>query len=120
MKKIIFSTLISIATLLVLSIITSITFSLLQYYKAIKINPYLLQVISLALFLISGMIFGLINKKQGMLGSIIFILVYVIFVLIFDVFTKSHETVNLYFLFVIGKCLAYMIGAILSVNIKRH
>lgn len=120
MKKIILSTVISIISLLVLALISSLVISLLQYNKSIKINEYIIQLISIFLFLISGMVFGLINKKQGLLGSIIFILVYIIFVLIFNVFIKSNNTMPLYFLFVMGKCLAYIIGSIISVNLRKN
>lgn len=120
MKKIIISTLVSIITLFVLSFLSSILVAFLQYGKGVKINPYLIQGISIVIFLISGMIFGLINKKQGLIGSIAFILVYLIFILIFDVFNKTHEVPKLYFLFIIGKCIAYSAGAIISVNIKKR
>ena len=119
MKKIIISTLISIITLLVLTLITSLVVSVLQFNNGIKISPYLIEIISLVLFMISGLVFGLINKKQGLLGSILFILVYLVFVLIFDVILKTHDTYKLYFLFVIGKCVSYCIGAVLSVNLRH-
>lgn len=120
MKKIFLSNIISIISLLVLTFIASLLISIFQYYDILKVNPYVMIIISLLIFLISGMIYGFINKKQGLLGSIVFILVYFIFILIFDVILKTKHQSNLYFLFVILKCLTYMIGSILSVNLKRN
>ncbi len=120
MKKIILSSLLSMITLVLLSLISAIVVSYLQYNQGMKINMYVIQAISILFFLLSGMVYGFINKKQGLLGSFVFILVYLIFILIFDVFTKSHEVPKLYFLFILGKCVAYSMGAIISVNLKRH
>lgn len=120
MKKIILSIFISIITLVLLSFISAVIISYLQYNKGVKINSYVIQALSILFFLFTGMIYGFINKKQGLLGSAIFILVYLIFILIFDVFTKSHEVTKFYSLFIMGKCIAYSAGAIISVNLKRH
>ena len=118
MKKIIISSLLSIVCLIVLTSITSLIISLMQF-NGVKVAPFIIEIISLLLFLISGFIFGLINKKQGLLGSIVFILVYLLFVLIFDVILKINDNNKFYFLFVIGKSISYCIGAVLSVNLKR-
>ena len=120
MKKIILSSLISILSLVVLSCIFALSLSLLHFHKGVKLNYYVIETISIILFLFAGMIFGLINKKQGLIGSIIFVLVYFIFTLIFDVFMKNHHVDSFYFLFIIGKCLAYIFGSILSVNIVKR
>ncbi len=120
MKKFILALLISIISLLTFSIITSSIVAYLQYGKDIKINMYLLQAISIILFLISGLIFGLINKKQGLFGALAFILVYVIFVFIFNILSKPENIQTYYFLFIIGKCLFYSLGCVVGVNIRRH
>lgn len=119
MKKFIISMCCSIITLFLLSLVSSIIIATLKFNKSINTNYYLIQFISIVIFLISGMIFGLTNKKQGLLGSITFILVYLIFVLIFDVFNKSADLHKLYFLFVISKCLSYSAGSIIGVNIRH-
>lgn len=119
MKKLFFSLFFSIMTLLLLSLLTSIIIANLHYNKSIKLNYYIIQIISIILFFISGVIFGLINKKQGLLGSCLFILVYMIFVLIFDVLIKSNQLDKNYFLFVLAKCISYSFGSVLIVNIKH-
>ena len=119
MKKIILSLAISICSLLIMTLICSVIVSYLQYNKSIQINPYIIQVISIIFFLLSGMIFGFINKKQGLIGSMLFILVYLIFVLIFDVFNKTATLHKLYFLFIIGKCISYSAGSIIGVNLRH-
>lgn len=118
MKKLILSNTISIISLFLLSILFSLTLSLLNYYKGFVLNEIIIQCISIVLFMISGLIFGLINKKQGLLGSIVFILVYLLFVLIFDVIKQNHNIPSYYFIFIIGKCISYTLGCILGVNIK--
>lgn len=119
MKKIIISTLISSCFLILTSLITSIIVSILQYSNGIKVNPYLIQFISIVLFMLAGFIFGLINKKQGLLGSLLFILVYLLVVIIFNCIDKTNRY-NLYFLFIFIKCISYTIGSILAVNLKKH
>ena len=119
MKKLFISSFISIISLFILTLISSLIISLLKYNKSIDVPYYLVQFISIVLFLISGIIFGLINKKQGLLGSIVFILVYLIFVLIFDVFNKTATLHKLYFLFIIGKCISYSAGSIIGVNLRH-
>ena len=119
MKKIIISTLISITFLVIASLICSIVVSYLQYFKSVKINNYVIQIISILFFILSGMIYGFINKKQGLLGSILFILVYIFALIIFN-FIDKNEKHNMYYFFVFSKCFAYMIGAIISVNIVKR
>ena len=119
MKKLFISSFISIISLFILTLISSLIISLLKYNKSIDVPYYLVQFISIVLFLISGILFGLINKKQGLLGSIVFILVYLIFVLIFDVFNKTATLHKLYFLFIIGKCISYSAGSIIGVNLRH-
>lgn len=117
MKKIILSSLLSIFILVVLSIITSIIFSYINYNNGIKISLYIVNIVSIVIFLISGFSFGIINKKQGLLGSILFILVYLLFVLIFNLISKEKHN-SAYFIFVICKALTYSIGSIIGVNFK--
>ena len=119
MKKTLISTSISIIFLLVVSLLTSIAVSILQYNSGVKVNPYLIQFISIVVFLLAGLIFGLINKKQGLIGSLLFILVYLLVVIIFNSIDKTNRY-NLYFMFIIIKCISYMIGSILGVNIRKH
>ena len=119
MKKSIISTTISICFLILSSLIISTIVSILQYNNGIKVNPYLIQFISIVLFLLSGLIFGLINKKQGLIGSLLFILVYLLIIIISNIFDNT-TSYKLYFLFVIIKCISYMIGSILGVNLRKH
>lgn len=120
MKKNLLSISFSIIALLILVTITSFIFSLIHYKIGISINKYVVISISTILFFIAGFIYGLINKKQGLLGSLIFILVYIIYCLI-DIFaTNKGDFDNVIILFIAGKCVAYTCGAILGVNIKKH
>ena len=119
MKKIIFSLLISICSLILMTILSSVLISFLQYNKGIKINPYVIQIISILFFMISGMIFGLINKKQGLIGSILFILVYLIVLIIFN-FIDNSSKLKLYYFFIFTKCFAYTLGCIISVNLRKN
>lgn len=119
MKKFLIALLFSIITLLTLALITSLVVSYLQCNLDIKINQYLIQAISIVMFFISGCVFCLINKKQGLIGATIFILVYVIFSFICNLIFKTNITNSFYFLFIIGKCLAYTIGSILCVNLRH-
>ena len=113
MKKFLLSILISFISIFTLSFILSYIASLLQYNKSIVINQYLLIALSVLIFFIGGLIFALINKKQGLLGSITFILVYFIILLIF----KGFNNINLITL--ILKFVSYTSGSILLVNLRH-
>ena len=119
MKKIILSLAISICSLLIMTLICSVIVSYLQYNKSIQINPYIIQVISIIFFLLSGMIFGFLNKKQGLIGSMLFILVYLIVLVIFNLIDKDNKHIMYYF-FIAIKCLSYTIGSLISVNVRKH
>lgn len=119
MKRFFISLLISICSLILMTLVCSILVSFLQYNKGIKINPYLIQIISILFFLLSGMIFGLINKKQGLIGSLLFILVYLISLIIFNLIDNSTKF-KLYYFFIFTKCFAYTLGCIISVNLKKN
>ena len=108
----------SIICLLLLSTIYSVIVSIVQYNNGVKVNPYITQIISIIIFFASGIVYGLINKKQGLLGSLMFILVYALFLIIFNIIDKNNNTISMHWLFVSIKCLTYCIGAILSVNFK--
>lgn len=118
MKKFIISVCSSIFTLIILSFGFSMILSIFHYKNGFVLNNIIIQLISILIFFISGLVFGLVNKKQGLIGSIVFVLVYLIFTLVFDLVTKSNNKENYYFLYVIGKCIAYSIGSVLSVNFK--
>ena len=62
---------------------------------------------------IGGVIFGLINKKQGLLGSITFILVYFIMLIIF----KGFSNINI--ISIILKFISFTSGSILLVNLRH-
>ena len=113
MKKILFSTLFSIIFLVIISFICSTFLSIIQYNNSTKVNPYLVQFISIVIFLLSGMVFGLINKKQGLLGSITFILVYFIMLIIF----KGFSNINI--ISIILKFISFTSGSILLVNLRH-
>lgn len=119
MKKIIFSLLISISSLLLMTLLCSILVSFLQYNKGIKINSYVIQIVSILFFLLSGMIFGFINKKQGLIGAILFILVYLITLIIFNLIDNTSKF-KLYYFFIFTKCFAYTLGCIISVNLRKN
>lgn len=120
MKKILLSTLFSILALIALTLISSLILSLIHYKGGISINKYIVITISTLIFFLSGFIYGLINKKQGLLGSIFFILVYLIYCLI-DIFAiNKGDFDKAIFLFIALKCIVYTCGAILSVNISKH
>ena len=118
MKKIIFSTFVSLMCLLLLSFLLSLLFSFLQYSKGIQIKSFLTTIFSVIIFFISGCIFGLLNKKQGLIGSIPFILVYLLFIIIFNFILKINVVNQQYFLLTILKMISYISGSILFVNLK--
>ena len=119
MKKIIISLLISIMSLLLMTLLCSVFVSLLQYNKGIKINPYVIQIVSILFFLLSGMVYGFVNKKQGLIGAILFILVYLISLTIFN-FIDNSDSFKLYYFFIFDKCFAYTLGSIISINLRKN
>lgn len=120
MKKILLSTLFSILSLIALALISALILSLIHYKCNVSINKYVVSGISTAIFFLSGFVYGLLNKKQGLLGSIFFILVYLIYCLI-DIFViNKGDFDKVLILFIALKCITYTCGAILSVNISKH
>lgn len=113
MKKFLLSILISFTCIILLSLLLSYIASSLQYNKSIIINKYLLVALSVLIFFIGGVIFGLINKKQGLLGSITFILVYFIMLIIF----KGFSNINI--ISIILKFISFTSGSILLVNLRH-
>lgn len=113
MKKFLLSILISFTCIILLSLLLSYIASSLQYNKSIVINKYLLVALSVLIFFIGGVIFGLINKKQGLLGSITFILVYFIMLIII----KGFSNINI--ISIILKFISFTSGSILLVNLRH-
>ena len=120
MKKILLSTLFSILTLITLTLISSLILSLIHYKCNVSINKYVVFAVSTAIFFLSGFVYGLLNKKQGLLGSIFFILVYLIYCLIDMFVINKGDFDKVLILFIALKCITYTCGAILSVNISKN
>ncbi|MCI5745964.1 MAG: hypothetical protein MR270_06765 [Erysipelotrichaceae bacterium] len=120
MKKIIISLSFSLLSLLIFTLLFSVIISSFQYYKQVKISPVLIEILSIVIFALAGFIFGLINKKQGLIGSSIFILVYIIFIIFYYFILKVKEINAINYLYALFKCLSYCIGSVIAVNLKKH
>lgn len=119
MKKALVSTGISALILLLLSIICSLLTAYLTMNKGMQINDELLRGLSIVFFLLAGLIFGILIKKQGLKYSLIFILVYLILIICLDTIFLKEKLFPLTFLFIIGKCFAYMVGSVIGVNLRK-
>lgn len=119
MKKALFCTSISILILIILSITCSLIVTYFTISKGLQVNQSLLSGLSIVFFLLTGLIFGLLIKKQGLKYSLIFILVYMVFIICFDKWLLKEKILPTTFLFMIGKCFAYMAGSVIGVNIRK-
>ena len=118
MKKVIINYLFSLMFLVVLSFLTSIVISLIAFNKDININKIIIIVISFLVFIGTGIFFGFLNKKQGLLRGIILALIYGLMVAIFYLFIDKINADNSTYIISIAKAFALIFGSIIGVNLR--
>ena len=110
----------SFISVIILGVILSLTISLLSSLQVISItvNDNLLLALSLVLFFVMGLIFGLVEKKKGLLNGLLLTCIYLIVIYSIKLINKNYEISSIYI--VLTRSLLIIIGCIIGVNIKRR
>lgn len=110
----------SFISVIILGVILSLTISLLSSLQVISItvNDNLLLALSLVLFFVMGLIFGLVEKKKGLLNGLLLTCIYLIIIYSIKLINKSYEFSSIYI--VLTRSLLIIIGCIIGVNIKKR
>lgn len=105
-------------TIIILGVVFSLIVSLLSTLKviSIQVNDNLLLGLSLGLFFMLGLIFGLIEKKKGLLNGLLLTMIYLILIYTLNLINKEYEISSIYI--ILSRCLLIVVGCILGVNIK--
>lgn len=102
---------------IILGVILTLTISLLSSFHVISINvnDNLLLALSLALFFLLGLIFGLIEKKRGLLNGLLLTLIYLVIVYSYKLIDKDFQFSSVYI--IVSRCLLIVVGCIIGVNL---
>ena len=108
----------SFISVIILGVILSLTISLLSSLQVISItvNDNLLLALSLVLFFVMGLIFGLVEKKKGLLNGLLLTCIYLIVIYSIKLINKDYQISSIYI--VLTRSLLIIIGCIIGVNIK--
>lgn len=109
----------SFLSIIILGVVVSLIISLLSALQliSIKLNDNLLIGLSLGLFFLLGLLFGLLEKKKGLLNGLLISFIYLIVIYSFSLVSKDYHISSIYI--VISRCLLIIIGSIIGVNIKK-
>ncbi len=108
-------------SIIILGVILAITISMLNSFNIISLtlNDNLLLALSLVLFLLLGFVYGLVEKKRGMLNGILLSIIYLIIVYGIKLINKDYQISSVYI--IMTRCLLIIVGCIIGVNIRlRH
>ena len=102
---------------IILGVILTLTISLLSSFHVISINvnDNLLLALSLALFFLLGLIFGLVEKKKGLLNGLLLTLIYLVIVYSYKLIDKDFQFSSVYI--IESRCLLIVVGCIIGVNL---
>ena len=103
--------------MIILGVILTLTISLLSSFHVISINvnDNLLLALSLALFFLLGLIFGLVEKKKGLLNGLLLTLIYLVIVYSYKLIDKDFQFSSVYI--IVSRCLLIVVGCIIGVNL---
>lgn len=116
MNKILKSLLFSVGVLLILSFLFSAIASLISLKGNVKIPEIIGMLVSFLIFFFVGIMFGYVNKKQGLSRGLLFCLVYILFVAIYYLFIFNGKTPGNVYLICSGRCILILLGSIIGVN----
>ena len=102
---------------IILGVILTLTISLLSSFHVISINvnDNLLLALSLALFFLLGLIFGLVEKKKGLLNGLLLTLINLVIVYSYKLIDKDFQFSSVYI--IVSRCLLIVVGCIIGVNL---
>lgn len=102
---------------IILGVILTLTISLLSSFHVISINvnDNLLLALSLALFFLLGLIFGLVEKKKGLLNGLLLTLIYLVIVYSYKLIDKDFQFSSVYI--IVSRCLLIVVGCVIGVNL---
>ena len=111
---------ISFILVIILGVILSLVISLLSALNVISItlNDNLLLGVSLFLFFLLGLFFGLQEKKKGLFNGLLITVIYLIIIYSLKLLSKEYEISSIYI--IITRSLLIVIGCIVGVNLKSR
>ena len=111
---------ISFILVIILGVILSLVISLLSALNVISItlNDNLLLGVSLFLFFLLGLFFGLQEKKKGLFNGLLITVIYLIIIYSLKFLSKEYEISSIYI--IITRSLLIVIGCIVGVNLKSR
>ena len=111
----------SITTLIIfiLSLVFSFIITLLSSFSLINIktNDILIIIISMILFFLFGLIFGIKEKKRGLLNGLILVLLYLGFMFSFKLLNPTFTYSSIYI--TLARCSLLILGSVIGVNINH-
>lgn len=112
----------SITTLIVsiLGMLLTLITSLLCTFNVINItvNDYILIGISLIMFFLFGFIYGIKEKRKGLLNGLLLIIIYLGFMFTFKALNPSFTYSSWYI--TLSRCSLILLGSLFGVNISNH
>lgn len=108
----------SFILVIILGVVMSLIISLLSALNVISItlNDNLLLGLSLLLFFLLGLFFGLQEKKKGLFNGLLITAIYLIIIYALKLLNKEYEISSIYI--IISRSLLIIIGCIVGVNLK--
>ncbi len=107
----------------IIFLITILIYTILIYFQILKVDTSSLRTITyitgLVLFLIYGLISGLIEKKNGWLSGSTSALIVILLFFIFNLFSDNKMDLS-YFVKLLSYLLCSMVGGIIGINIKGN
>lgn len=106
--------------IIILGIIFALTTSMLTYFQiiSINVNDNIVLILSLFLFFLLGFIFGLIEKKKGLLNGLLLVSIYLLTIFSFKIINQNFTFTSIYI--ILTRSLLIIIGCIIGVNVKRR
>lgn len=112
----------SITTILVtiLGMTLTVIVSLLTTFNLIpvNVNDIVMIALSMILFFLYGLIFGIKEKRRGLINGLLIVFLYLGFMFTFKALNKNFEYSSWYI--ILAKCCLIILGSLIGVNISNR
>lgn len=118
MKQKIINLSLTFVSMFILGVVLALSISTLTYFQIISVslNDNLILIFSLLLFFLVGFIFGIKEKKKGLLNGLLLTIIYLISIFTLKVISDSYQYSSIYI--ILTRSLLIIIGCIIGVNIS--
>lgn len=118
MKQKIINLSLTFVSMFILGVVLALSISTLTYFQIINVslNDNLILIFSLLLFFLVGFIFGIKEKKKGLLNGLLLTIIYLISIFTLKVISDSYQYSSIYI--ILTRSLLIIIGCIIGVNIS--